>query len=150
MNTTEPCFNSDKGLMMWQEKNCLQCKKAVWYNQRLQRMPQYRCAIQKQIEAQAAGEKEINERTYKATRSNVCPMLKGKEVEKQATHNVLDFSQGQSMVETAVTKEEHTEASTPEDRPTPQESEAAEENDKVRWKARCRIVETLYGDGLGL
>lgn len=118
MNTTKPCFNSDKGLMMWQEKNCLQCKKAVWYNQRLQKMPQYRCAIQKQIEAQAAGEKEINERTYKATRSNVCPMLKGKEEEKQATHNVLDFSQGQSMIETAETRKEPVEASTLEERPT--------------------------------
>ena len=148
MNTTKPCFNSDKGLMMWQEKNCLQCKKAVWYNQRLQKMPQYRCAIQKQIEAQAAGEKEINERTYKATRSNVCPMLKGKEEEKQATHNVLDFSQGQSMVETAVTKEEHTEASTPEDRPTPKKAKQPKKTIKSDGRHDAALLKLSMETGL--
>ena len=51
MNTNKSCFDSDKELMIWQDTNCLQCKKAVWYNQRLKKMPQYRCAIQKQIEA---------------------------------------------------------------------------------------------------
>ncbi len=105
MNTKEPCFSSDTEVMMWQEKNCLRCKKAVWYNQRLQKMPHYRCAIQKQIEAQVAGEMEINDRTYKATRSKSCPMLKGKDEEKIAP-NVLDFSKGKSMVEKSVVKEE--------------------------------------------
>lgn len=136
MNTTEPCFKSAMGLMMWQENNCLQCKKAVWYNQRLQRMPQYRCAIQKQIEAQAAGEMEINERTYKATRSNVCPMLKGAE-EEQASSEVLDFSRGESMIETAVTKEEPVEASTPEKQPCPTTTKKAEQaKETIRHDAR--------------
>nr|DAQ37293.1 MAG TPA: hypothetical protein [Caudoviricetes sp.] len=37
MNTNKSCFDSDKELMIWQDTNCLQCKKAVWYNQRLKK-----------------------------------------------------------------------------------------------------------------
>lgn len=97
MNTTKSCFASEKDLMLWQECNCLQCKKAVWYNQRLEKMPKYRCAIQKQIEAQAVEKTGINERTYNITRSKKCSMFKSKEslVEKSV---VLNFSKGKSVI----------------------------------------------------
>ncbi len=131
MNTTERCFNSDISMMAWQERNCLQCKKAVWYNQRLHRMPQYRCAIQKQIEAQASGELEINERTYKATRNDICPMLKGEEKE-QASTSVLDFSKGESMVENAMPQDKEAEASTPEEPKCPPIVPRVEEQPKEK------------------
>lgn len=98
MNTNKSCFDSDKELMIWQDTNCLQCKKAVWYNQRLKKMPQYRCAIQKQIEAQAAGETEINERTYEATRCKKCTFFKSKGETSDAPVEVLDFSKGESLM----------------------------------------------------
>lgn len=112
-STSKPCFRSDKELMIWQENNCLQCTKAVWYNQRLKKMPQYHCAIQKQIEAQAIGEMEINERTYDATRTNVCPMLKRQKNEAEQTEEILDFSKGESLVMNVPLSEEK--ASTKED-----------------------------------
>lgn len=64
--TTEPCFSNGTEFMVWQDENCCQCKKAVWYNEKLDRYPQYRCAVQKQIEGQAAGIDEISQRTYDA------------------------------------------------------------------------------------
>ena len=98
--TTTPCFATDKDLMIWQEKNCLQCSKAVWYNAKLGRCPKYRCAVQKQIEAQAAGGLEINERTYIITRDKQCSLFRSKN-DKEAKEEVLDFSQGESMVRPA-------------------------------------------------
>lgn len=98
MNTNKSCFDSEKELMIWQDTNCLQCKKAVWYNQRLKKMPQYRCAIQKQIEAQAAGETEINERTYEATRCKKCTFFKSKGETSDVPVEVLDFSKGESLM----------------------------------------------------
>lgn len=101
MNTNKSCFGSDKELMIWQDANCLQCKKAVWYNQRLKKMPQYRCAIQKQIEAQAAGQTEINERTYEATRCKKCTFFKSKET-SDVPVEVLDFSKGESLMKSDI------------------------------------------------
>lgn len=102
MKTEKLCFATDKDLMLWQEANCINCKKAVWYNQRLGKMPQYRCAIQKQIEAQAAGEAEINERTYKATRCKKCAFFKPKEERPDAPAEVLDFSKGESLMKSDI------------------------------------------------
>lgn len=109
--TTSPCFATDKDLMIWQENNCLQCSKAVWYNAKLGRCPKYRCAVQKQIETQAAGELEINERTYIITRDKRCSLFRFKSEEKPQ-EEVLDFSQGESMVETTDVKTKET--ATPE------------------------------------
>lgn len=110
--TTIPCFATDKDLMIWQEGNCLQCSKAVWYNSKLGRCPKYHCAVQKQIEAQAAGEFEINERTYNITRDKRCTLFRSKNTE-EADVEVLDFSQGVSMVAATDTTTEGVD--TPED-----------------------------------
>lgn len=81
--------------MVWQDENCCQCKKAVWYNEKLDRYPQYRCAVQKQIEGQAVGIDEISQRTYDAAHQRRCPFFKSK-VEKPK-EEVLDFSKGESL-----------------------------------------------------
>ena len=102
MKTEKLCFATDKDLMLWQDTNCINCKKAVWYNQRLCKMPQYRCAIQKQIEAQAAGETEINERTYEATRCKKCTFFKSKGETSDTPVEVLDFSKGESLMKSDI------------------------------------------------
>lgn len=78
--TSEPCFKNGSGLMMWQERNCCRCQKAVWYNAKLDRYPNYKCAVQRDIEHQAAGIMEINERSFHAAHeTSTCPFFKGKE-----------------------------------------------------------------------
>ena len=100
--TTEKCFGSDFALMDWQEFNCMRCKKAVWYNQRLHRMPQYRCAVQEQIEGQFSGERmEINTRTFDATREKRCQFF----CNKSQHEGVMNFARGESLVK-AQPKEE--------------------------------------------
>ena len=81
--TSEPCFKNGSGLMMWQERNCCRCQKAVWYNAKLDRYPNYKCAVQRDIEHQAAGIMEINERSFHAAHeTSTCPFFKGKEEDK--------------------------------------------------------------------
>lgn len=60
-------------------------------------MPQYKCAVQKQIELQCAGElDEVNERTYNAVQNTVCPFCVS--INNAAQEEVLDFSKGESIV----------------------------------------------------
>lgn len=95
--TSEPCFKNGSGLMMWQERNCCRCQKAVWYNAKLDRYPNYKCAVQRDIEHQAAGIMEINERSFHAAHeTSTCPFFKGKEEDK-TPEEVLDFSKGESV-----------------------------------------------------
>lgn len=94
--TKEPCFSNGTEFMVWQDENCLQCKKAVWYNEKLDRYPKYRCAVQKQIEGQAVGIDEISQRAYDAARQRRCPFFKSK-VEEKPKEEVLDFSKGESL-----------------------------------------------------
>lgn len=94
--TKEPCFSNGTEFMVWQDENCLQCKKAVWYNEKLDRYPQYRCAVQKQIEGQAVGIDEISQRTYEAAHQRRCPFFKSK-AEEKPKEEVLDFSKGESL-----------------------------------------------------
>lgn len=95
--TSEPCFKNGSCLMMWQERNCCRCQKAVWYNAKLDRYPNYKCAVQRDIEHQAAGIMEINERSFHAAHeTSTCPFFKGKEEDK-TPEEVLDFSKGESV-----------------------------------------------------
>lgn len=92
--TTKPCFNNSTEFMIWQEQNCCQCKKAIWYNERLGRYPQYRCAVQRQVEEQVGGAEEVSQRTYAATQQANCPFLRPRE---RAREEVLNFSKGKSL-----------------------------------------------------
>lgn len=96
--TSEPCFKSPIELACWQEKNCQLCKKSVWYNERLHKMPKYKCAVQSQVEQQQEGKlSEINERTYLAVKNPVCPFISCN-VLKQEEDIILEFSKGESLV----------------------------------------------------
>lgn len=95
--TNKPCFSNGTEFMVWQDENCLQCKKATWYNERLKRYPQYRCAVQKQLEGQSIGIDEVSQRTYDAAQQPRCPFFKSK-VKEKPKEDVLDFSKGKSMV----------------------------------------------------
>lgn len=92
--TSQQCFKSASHLCTWQGNNCERCKKAVFFNQRLNRMPNYRCAVQKQIEGQQLGEKEVNQRTFDAVQSTTCQFFVARVEESE----VLDFSKGESLV----------------------------------------------------
>lgn len=91
--TTQQCFKSAYDLVWWQNDNCTRCKKSVTYNQRLGRMPQYRCAVQQQIEGQQMGNDEVSQRTFDAVQTKKCQFF----VPKVEEPEILDFSKGESV-----------------------------------------------------
>lgn len=56
-------------------------------------MPQYRCAVQQQIEGQQMGENEVNQRTFDAVQGKKCQFF----VPKVEQIEILDFSKGESI-----------------------------------------------------
>ena len=56
-------------------------------------MPQYRCAVQQQIEGQQMGENEVNQRTFDAVQGKTCQFF----VPKVEQVEILDFSKGESI-----------------------------------------------------
>lgn len=96
--TNERIFANDIKMSYWQQDNCMKCAKAVWYNTQLGRCPKYKCALQRDMEAQAAGDMEINERSFNACHNaKICPFIKPKEQESTPGDEILDFSKGESM-----------------------------------------------------
>ena len=74
--TNERIFAKDTDMMFWQQYNCTQCAKAVWYNARLGRCPKHNCALQRDMEAHAGGEMEINERSFRVLHGvKRCPLF---------------------------------------------------------------------------
>lgn len=73
IHTAKPLFSNGTEMMLWQGRNCEQCTKAVWYNPKTDTYPKHRCAIQRNIELAAVNDGQGDERTYKATHSDVCP-----------------------------------------------------------------------------
>ena len=59
--------------MDWYEHNCTQCVKAVFYNEKKQTQPKYKCAIQKHIDEACIGDGKGDKRTYDTCRSFDCP-----------------------------------------------------------------------------
>lgn len=70
-------FSNGTEFMMWQSRNCERCVKAVWYNEKTDTYPQYRCAIQRDIEFAAVTDGMGGLRTYKAINAerSFCPYL---------------------------------------------------------------------------
>ena len=137
--TNERIFANDIKMSYWQQDNCMRCAKAVWYNTQLGRCPKYKCALQRDMEAQATGDMEINERSFNACHNaKTCPFIKPKEQESAPGDEILDFSKGESMFnETTVFNKieqapeiEHGHEEKPmaasEHKPTPEELKAAE------------------------
>ena len=78
--TNQPCFKSATELMSWQEHNCMNCKKGTFYNVKLQKMPLYKCAIQRDIEAQAAGTKDVSQYAFDSVQGKKCALFRSKNV----------------------------------------------------------------------
>ena len=140
MNTTnERIFAKDTDMMFWQQYNCTQCAKAVWYNARLGRCPKYNCALQRDMEAQAGGEMEINERSFRMLHGvKRCPLFKAMGAtpdDATPVYDAHDFAKGERMVipeEPPKQQEEPKPEPKPQPAsktysPTPEEIKAAEE-----------------------
>lgn len=110
--TNKLCFSNGTEMMYWQEKNCCQCAKATWYNEKLKKFPNYRCAVQRDIEAQAAGVPDINIRSYDAANKSACPFFvsknerKKKQDESDIIFDAHDFAKGESLAGKLPFKEE--------------------------------------------
>ncbi len=68
-----PLFSNGSEFATWQYNNCEKCVKAVFYNEKKDFYPQYRCAIQKHIEEAAITDGCGNKRDYEATQQALCP-----------------------------------------------------------------------------
>lgn len=71
-----PLFSNGTEFMLWTSRNCEQCVKAVFYNEKKNFMPKYRCAIQNHIDYAAIDDGCGNKRDYDATHSYDCPHKK--------------------------------------------------------------------------
>lgn len=132
--TDERIFAKDTEMMFWQQDNCTQCAKAVWYNARLGRCPKHNCALQRDMEAQAGGKMEINERSFRVLHGvKRCPLFKPKDTrpDDSPVYDAHDFAKGKQMVmpdEAPKPKEEPKPQPVQKtDSPTPEEIKAAEE-----------------------
>lgn len=115
--TNKPCFKSATELMVWQEHNCMNCKKGIFYNAKLQKMPLYKCAIQRDIEAQAAGTKDVSQYAFDSVQGKKCAMFRSKNEEESI--QVMDFAKGHSLVEENEPKEEKPASVEPEKKAQP-------------------------------
>ena len=99
--TNERIFAKDTDMMFWQQDNCTQCAKAVWYNARLGRCPKHNCALQRDMEAQAGGEMEINERSFRMLHGvKRCPLFKAMGATPDDATTVIDahdFAKGKPI-----------------------------------------------------
>lgn len=142
--TTSRIFANDTDMMFWQERNCMSCEKAVWYNAKLGRLPRYKCALQRDMEAQAAGRLAINERSYKACHDVIeCPLIKtrGEEIKPVDAPRVIDahdFAKGKPM--------ERPEESPKEERPKEEEAgeETANPTEADLRAAEQRVLKTIW------
>ena len=66
-------FSNGTEFMEWQSRNCEKCVKAVFYDEKKDYYPKYRCAVQKHIEEAAITDGRGNKRDYEATHSLDCP-----------------------------------------------------------------------------
>jgi hypothetical protein len=81
-------FGNGTEFMWWQEHNCERCVKAVWYNEKTDTFPKYRCAIQKEIELAAATDGCGSQRAFHAVHTiGGCPMLQTERKKPQKIDN---------------------------------------------------------------
>lgn len=62
-------FSNGTEFMLWQDRNCARCIKAVGGDAK------YRCAIQEHIEYASVTDGTGNKRDYEATQCKFCPFL---------------------------------------------------------------------------
>jgi len=80
-----PLFSNGTEFIMWQSRNCEKCVKAVFYNEKTDTYPKYRCAIQKHIEEACVGDGMGSKRVYDSCRSSVCPYRKSERKKAKRT-----------------------------------------------------------------
>lgn len=90
--TSEQIFANSMQMMLWQEKNCCRCTKAI----NTSKAKVYRCALQRDIECQQNG-RHINERSYKLIKGvDVCPLIKPKDSKTQVL-DAHEFAKGKPI-----------------------------------------------------
>ena len=90
--TSEQIFANSMQMMLWQEKNCCRCTKAI----NTAKATVYRCALQRDIECQQNG-RHINERSYKLIKGvDVCPLIKPKDSKTQIL-DAHEFAKGKPI-----------------------------------------------------
>lgn len=90
--TSEQIFANSMQMMLWQEKNCCRCTKAI----NTSKATVYRCALQRDIEFQQDG-RHINERSYKLIKGvDVCPLIKPKDSKTQML-DAHEFAKGKPI-----------------------------------------------------
>lgn len=150
MKTTDNlCFSNGTEFMIWQERNCCRCTKSVWYNEKKGTYPKYKCAVQRDIELQACGMLEINERSYNAAKCAKCPYRLTereralKNAEKRSGEPSLfdahDFAKGESLVKQVVQERQ--------DEPEQPTAQAKKEPSAEDWKdVERRMFDTIWQD----
>jgi hypothetical protein len=73
--TINPLFSNGTEMMMWQDRNCNRCVKQSTYNEKTDEYTAFRCAIDRDIQAQACGLNEVSQRSYDATKKVYCPYI---------------------------------------------------------------------------
>ena len=76
MATKYPLFSNGTEFMLWQARNCERCVKAVFFDERKNFCPKYRCAVQAHIEEAAITDGCGNRRDYEVTHATICPYRK--------------------------------------------------------------------------
>ena len=82
-------FSNGTEFMQWQSRNCEQCVKAVFYNEKKDFYPKYKCKIQEHIEMAAIGDGTGNKRDYDATHSCDCPHKRTKRFKKSTLLSLI-------------------------------------------------------------
>lgn len=73
MEARKILFSNGTEFMIWQDENCCKCVKAVFYDEKKGKYPNYRCAIQKHIEEACIGDGRGNGRDFEAVSQRICP-----------------------------------------------------------------------------
>lgn len=80
--TNKDCFSNGTEHMMWTDVNCCRCLKSRSYRPHStpcgafdDDAPNYRCAVERDIDAQMIGLDGINQRSYDATQHRICPYI---------------------------------------------------------------------------
>ena len=88
-----PLFSNGTEFMLWTGRNCDRCIKAVFYNEKKDFYPKYKCRIQEHIEMACIGDGMGSARDYKATHSYICPYIKTEKQRKKQSNQKKDKAQ---------------------------------------------------------
>ena len=68
-------FSNGTEYMSWIERNCDRCVKSVFPNEKTDKLPKYRCAVQRNIDMALFKDGCGDRHTYDAVKCSVCPYL---------------------------------------------------------------------------